>query len=148
MQHSQHATSSVPQGDFTGLLHSLNPLGETEKKATKVCDCTVNLLARNNSFKLMCTTPHLVPQLRHLSHTAQERSVKTSAVRCLAQCITTYLRRFAPSTASTDLLKWLKRAMSGIIGQLKKASFPSSEQQACLHLPVLNLISSLPCTTR
>ena len=70
--------------------------------------------------------------------------MKTSAVRCLAQCITTYLRRFAPSTASTDLLKWLKRAMSGIIGQLKKASFPSSEQQACLppacnqvHLPAL-----------
>jgi hypothetical protein len=58
--------------------------------------------------------------------------VKTSAVRCLAQCITTYLRRFAPSTASADLLKWLTRAMSGIIGQLKRASFPSSEQQARL----------------
>lgn len=24
------------QGDFTGLLQSLNPLGETEKKASKV----------------------------------------------------------------------------------------------------------------
>jgi hypothetical protein len=68
----------------------------------------------------------------HCLH-VQDRSVKTSAVRCLAQCITTYLRRFAPSTASSDLLKWLKRAMSGIIVQLKKASFPSSEQQACAH---------------
>jgi hypothetical protein len=32
---------SVPgglQGDFTGLLQSLNPLGETEKKVTKVCN--------------------------------------------------------------------------------------------------------------
>lgn len=77
-------------------------------------------------------SPACGQQLCHLAHAAQERSVKTSAVRCLTQCITTYLRRFAPSTASTDLLKWLKRAMSGIIGQLKKASFPSAEQQACL----------------
>lgn len=33
----QQARWFATQGDFTGLLHSLNPLGETEKKATKVC---------------------------------------------------------------------------------------------------------------
>lgn len=55
--------------------------------------------------------------------------MKTAAVSCLAQCIATYLRRFAPSTASLDLLKWLKRAMADILAQLKKAASPSAEQQ-------------------
>lgn len=96
------------RGDFTGLLHSLNPLGETEKKASK------------------------------------DRSVKTSAVSCLAQCITTYLRRFAPSTANPDLLKWLKRAMAGILTQLKKASFPAADQQVLIQQLLVDISQHVP----
>lgn len=125
------------QGDFTGLLQSLNPLGETEKKATKVRQMPDTLRPAAASCQPLCFNPHYVVT------TLQDRSVKTSAVSCLAQCITTYLCRFAPSTANPDLLKWLKRAMSGIIAQLKKASFPSSEQQ--VPIESCRTIMVVPC---
>ncbi len=132
------------QGDFAGLLQVLNPLGETERKATKVpsdqtCFARWSFVAQLALITckppLQCCSSMLCPSSAS-EHTfyrclGQDRASKTAAVSCLAQCITTYLRRFAPSTASPELLKWLRRAMAGILAQLKKAALPFAEQQVC-----------------
>ena len=55
--------------------------------------------------------------------------MRTAAVSCLGQCVATYLRRFAKAVPPADLAKWLKRALGGVLGQLRKGGFPLTEQQ-------------------